>query len=145
MTSGIDLRYVDDSVRPQDDLFRHVNGRWLDEAEIPEDKARYSEFIRLREQAEKEVHAIIERVAASSPAPGTDEQKIADRSSRMDLIKNADGSVDIYMGPDAPEGKEANWIPTVPDKAWFPYFRLYSPKQAFMDRSWVLPDIEKAE
>jgi hypothetical protein len=63
----------------------------------------------------------------------------------MDLIKNADGSVDIYMGPEAPKGKEANWIPTVPDKAWFPYFRLYSPKQAFLDRTWVLPDIEKAK
>ncbi len=72
------------------------------------------------------------------------EQKIADRSSRMDLIKNTDGSVDIYMGPDAPKGKEKNWIPTVEGKAWFPYFRLYSPKQAFLDRIWVLPDIEKA-
>ena len=72
------------------------------------------------------------------------EQKIADRSSRMDLIKNTDGSVDIYMGPDAPKGKEKNWIPTVPGKAWFPYFRLYSPKKAFLDRTWVLPDIEKA-
>jgi hypothetical protein len=71
-------------------------------------------------------------------------QKIADRSSRMDLIKNKDGSVDIYMGPDAPKGKEKNWIPTVPGKAWFPYFRLYSPKKAFLDRTWVLPDIEKA-
>ena len=70
-------------------------------------------------------------------------QEIADRSSRMDLIKNKDGSVDIYMGPDAPKGKEKNWIPTVAGKAWFPYFRLYSPKQAFMDRSWVLPDIER--
>jgi len=72
------------------------------------------------------------------------EQKIADRSSRMDLIKNTDGSVDIYMGPDAPKGKEKNWIPTVAGKAWFPYFRLYSPKKAFLDRTWVLPDIEKA-
>jgi hypothetical protein len=43
-----------------------------------------------------------------------------------------DGSVDIYMGPDAPTGKEKNWIPTVPGKAWFPYFRLYSPKKAFL-------------
>jgi hypothetical protein len=51
--------------------------------------------------------------------------------------------VDIYMGPDAPKGKEKNWIPTVPGKAWFPYFRLYSPKKAFLDRTWVLPDIEK--
>jgi hypothetical protein len=72
-------------------------------------------------------------------------QKIADRSSRMDLIKNKDGSVDIYMGPDAPKGKEQNWIPTVAGKAWFPYFRLYSPKQAFLARTWVLPDIQKAD
>jgi hypothetical protein len=48
------------------------------------------------------------------------------------------------MGPDALKGKEKNWIPTVPGKAWFPYFRLYSPKKAFLDRTWVLPDIEKA-
>jgi hypothetical protein len=72
-------------------------------------------------------------------------QEIADRSSRMDLIKNKDGSVDIYIGPDAPKGKERNWIPTVKGKAWFPYFRLYSPKKAFMDRTWVLPDIEKVK
>jgi len=71
-------------------------------------------------------------------------QKRADRSSRMDLIENKDGSVDIYMGPKTPKGKENNWIPTVAGKAWFPYFRLYSPKQAFLDRTWVLPDIEKA-
>jgi hypothetical protein len=71
-------------------------------------------------------------------------QKIADRSSRMDLIKNKDGSIDIYIGPDAPKGKEKNWIPTVKGKAWFPYFRLYSPKKAFLDKTWILPDIEKA-
>jgi hypothetical protein len=72
-------------------------------------------------------------------------QKIADRSSRMDLIKNKDGSVDIYLGPDAPKWKEKNWIPTVAGKAWFPYFRLYSTKKAFLDRTWVLPDIEKVK
>jgi hypothetical protein len=71
--------------------------------------------------------------------------EIADRSSRMDLAMNADGSVDIYIGPDKPEGiKARNWIPTEPGRAWFPYFRLYSPKQAFLDRTWILPDIEKA-
>lgn len=63
------------------------------------------------------------------------EQKIADRSSRMDILKNQDGSIDIYIGPSAPAGKERNWIPTVPGKAWFPYFRLYSPKKAFLDRT----------
>ncbi|MCP3877674.1 MAG: DUF1254 domain-containing protein [Sulfitobacter sp.] len=72
--------------------------------------------------------------------------EIADRSSRMDLAMNADGSVDIYFGPDKPAGDKArNWIPTEAGRAWFPYFRLYSPKQAFLDRTWILPDIEKAK
>ncbi len=71
------------------------------------------------------------------------EQEIADRSSRMDLLVNEDGSIDLYFGPDAPAGKEQNWIPTVAGKAWFPYFRFYSPTQAFLEKSWVLPDIEK--
>jgi putative endopeptidase len=76
--SGIDLRYVDESVRPQDDLFRHVNGRWLEQAEIPADKARYGEFMRLRDEAEHHLRAIVERVAAGSWESGSDEQKIAD-------------------------------------------------------------------
>ena len=70
-------------------------------------------------------------------------QKRADRSSRMDLLKNDDGTVDIYFGPTVPEGKDQNWIPTNPDESWFPYFRLYGPLEAYFDRSWVLPDIEK--
>ena len=41
-------------------------------------------------------------------------EKTADRSSRMDLVKNADGSVDLYVGPTAPPGFEKNWIPTIP-------------------------------
>jgi hypothetical protein len=74
------------------------------------------------------------------------ETKQADRSSRMDLLLNGDGSVDLYIGPNKPAGDKAkNWIQTMPGKAWFPYFRLYSPKQAFLDKSWVLPDIEKTK
>jgi hypothetical protein len=70
--------------------------------------------------------------------------EIADRSSRMELAMNPDGSVKIYFGPDKPAGdKVKNWIPTEAGRAWFPYFRLYSPKKAFLDRTWVLPDIEK--
>ena len=72
--------------------------------------------------------------------------EIADRSSRMDLATNPDDSLDIYFGPDKPEGtKVKNWIPTEPGRAWFPYFRFYSPKQAFLDKTWVLPDIEKVK
>jgi hypothetical protein len=71
------------------------------------------------------------------------EQKIADRSSRMDLRKNDDGSVDIHCGPTAPAGFEKNWIPTVPGKNWFAFFRFYEPTEAYFDRSWPLPDFEQ--
>ena len=67
-----------------------------------------------------------------------------DRSSRdKQIVKNDDGSVDLYFGPTAPAGKpESNWIKTLPGKGWFTYFRLYGPTQPYFDRSWVLPDIE---
>jgi hypothetical protein len=69
-----------------------------------------------------------------------------DRSSRDDIVKNADGSVDLYFGPSAPVGKpKSNWIQTLPGKGWFSYFRLYGPTQAYFDRSWVLPDIERVK
>jgi len=65
-----------------------------------------------------------------------------DRSSRDDIVKNPDGSVDLYFGPTPPKGKpEKNWIKTLPGKGWFTYFRLYGPKQAYFDKKWVLPDI----
>ena len=73
------------------------------------------------------------------------DQKVADRSSRMDLKKNGDGSVDIYAGPTAPRGSEANWIPTVPGKSWFAYFRLYEPMASYFDRSWPLGDFERID
>src|SRR5262249_8795254 len=44
---------------------------------------------------------------------------------------------------DGPPGKESNWVQTVTDKFWFPYFRLSAPTQAYFDRIWPLPDIEK--
>jgi len=69
--------------------------------------------------------------------------KIADRSSRMDLKKNADGSVDIYCGPSSPPGFEKNWIPTVPGRNWFAYFRFYQPTETYFDRSWPLGDFEQ--
>jgi len=66
-----------------------------------------------------------------------------DRSSRDDIVKNADGSVDLYFGPAAPAGKPAqNWIKTLPGRGWFTYFRLYGPTQPYFDRTWVLSDIK---
>lgn len=68
---------------------------------------------------------------------------IADKSSRQDLLKNADGSVDIHVGPDAPAGKEKNWIPSGPGKAWFALFRLYGPLQPYFDGKFALPDFQQ--
>jgi hypothetical protein len=69
--------------------------------------------------------------------------QISDRSSRMDLLKNADGSVDVYVGPTAPKGFEKNWVPSDRNQAWFAYFRLYGPTEAYFNRTWVLTDFEK--
>jgi hypothetical protein len=59
------------------------------------------------------------------------------------LQKNADGSVDIYFGPSAPAGKEANWVPTNPSGQFEVLFRLYGPEKAYADKTWKLPDIER--
>lgn len=68
--------------------------------------------------------------------------EIAGRSSHDKLQANADGSVDLYFGPEAPEGKESNWVKTLPGKGWFAYFRAYSPTEAFFDKTWKLGDLE---
>lgn len=76
LASGIHTDELDPTIRPQDDLFRHVNGKWIDRTEIPSDKARYGSFYVLAEEAEKAVRDII--VEAQEAAPGTEERKFGD-------------------------------------------------------------------
>jgi putative endopeptidase len=76
LPSGIHREELDPAVRPQDDLFRHVNGKWIDRTEIPSDKARYGSFHALAEDAEKAVREII--VEAQGSAVGTEERKFGD-------------------------------------------------------------------
>ncbi|MCU1588210.1 MAG: pepO [Frankiales bacterium] len=71
-------RDFDESIRPQDDLFGHVNGAWVKTVEIPEDRAGYGSFDILRDAAEVNVRTIIESAAKSGAAQGSDEQKIGD-------------------------------------------------------------------
>ncbi len=71
----------------------------------------------------------------------TDQQK-AGLSSLGDLKKNADGSIELYFGPEAPQGMESNWIKTIPEQGWFVMFRLYAPLEPLFDGSWKLPDLE---
>ena len=68
LTSGIDLAELDPAIRPQDDLYRHVNGRWIERTDIPADKARYGSFAVLAENAEEAVRDII--TGTEAPAPG---------------------------------------------------------------------------
>ncbi|BBY06599.1 M13 family metallopeptidase [Mycobacterium noviomagense] len=76
--SGIDLTNVDAGIRPQDDLFGHVNGRWLAEYDIPPDRAVDGAFRSLFDRAEAQVRDLIAETAAAAAAPGTDEQRIGD-------------------------------------------------------------------
>jgi putative endopeptidase len=73
MQPGLDLAALDKQIRPQDDLFRHVNGSWMRETEIPSDKAVYGSFHMLNDDAELAVREIIEQ-AAASPEPGVSQQ-----------------------------------------------------------------------
>jgi hypothetical protein len=81
---------------------------------------------------DRETHALIRNAlwpSRSSQTPG--------------LQKNPDGSVDIYFGPKAPQGKESNWVPTNAGGGFETLFRLYGPDKAFAEKTWKLPDIEK--
>jgi hypothetical protein len=72
----------------------------------------------------------------------TDQPLPSKNTSRDELVVNADGSIDLYFGPEAPAGKEANWIQTVPGKGWFCLLRLYSPTEAWFEQTWRPGDIE---
>lgn len=71
--SGIDLSYLDPGARPQDDLFGHVNGRWLTDYDIPADRATDGAFRLLADRAEEQVRDLI--TTASGPV-GSDAQRI---------------------------------------------------------------------
>src|SRR6185312_11416910 len=79
LVSGLDLSGYDRSVRPQDDLFRFVNGQWLRTTAIPPDRSNYGAFTSLDDQAQADLRALIEE-AASAPQreQGSDAQKVGD-------------------------------------------------------------------
>jgi len=52
-----------------------------------------------------------------------------------------DGSYVLWFAPTAPEGKDSNWIPTLPGKSWWPLLRLYGPLEPWFDMTWQLPEI----
>ncbi len=79
LASGIDQAGFDKAVRPQDDLFRAVNGTWLKETAIPADRSDYGVFAILAEKAENDLREIIESCAAAKDnVPGSERQKVGD-------------------------------------------------------------------
>jgi predicted metalloendopeptidase len=78
-STGIALEYIETSVRPQDDFFSHLNGKWLTNTAIPADKSSWGAFDILDENIRAQLRAIIEAAAADpAKAPGTDAQRIGD-------------------------------------------------------------------
>jgi predicted metalloendopeptidase len=88
LSSGIDLQYVDDSVRAQDDFYRHLNGKWLDTFEIPADKPGYSSFTKIYDETQVQLHDLVDEASKASAAAGTNQQKVGDMyNSYMDEAK----------------------------------------------------------
>jgi hypothetical protein len=79
--------------------------------------------------------------AAVLSAVQTSTNKAA-HSSYDKLKANADGSIDLYFGPQTPAGLESNWIQTVPGTGFYPMFRFYGLKGGVFDGTLKLPDLE---
>jgi hypothetical protein len=58
------------------------------------------------------------------------------------FVKNEDGSFDVYFAPEAPKGKEANWLQTVPNKSWFIILRMYGPLEPWIEKTWRPGEVE---
>jgi len=94
LKSGIDISQLDESIRPGDDFFAYVNGKWVAATEMPADRSRYGTFDILRDESEEDVRAIVEMSASGDFAKGSDEQKVGDLyKSYLDMeTRNARGT-----------------------------------------------------
>ncbi len=91
LSAGIEKNNFDSAVRPQDDLFRHVNGGWLKTVEIPADKSNYGSFTKLADDAQANLKTIIEEADAADAPVGSEKQKVGDFfRSWMDEAKLAE-------------------------------------------------------
>ncbi|WP_063046885.1 M13 family metallopeptidase [Nocardia pseudovaccinii] len=84
--TGVDMRGEDPTIRPQDDLFRYVNGGWLRDYQLPPDKSSYTTFDEVGDRVEQQLRAIIDGI--HDPQAGTAEQQIRDLyDARVDLAE----------------------------------------------------------
>ncbi|GAB3621711.1 M13 family metallopeptidase [Glutamicibacter endophyticus] len=108
------LQHRDDTIRPQDDLYRHANGKWFESATIPGDQGIYGSFMELRDEAEKAVHDIIEDCVKQAEAGSTDAkvQRIANlygsfMNEEVIEARGADPVIEYLQAIDAVEDVES--------------------------------------
>jgi len=79
LRSGIDLQYVDSSVRPQDDAYQYLNGKWLRTFQLPPDKGAVGSFTAIEDGTEEQLRSIVESLDQATPVDGdADARKLAD-------------------------------------------------------------------
>jgi hypothetical protein len=81
---------------------------------------------------DRATHALIRNLPRASRA-----------SNSAGVLKNSDGSTEVFFGPQAPAGRDANWVPTSASGKFEVLFRFYGPEKPLFDKTWLLPDIEK--
>jgi hypothetical protein len=119
-------------------MYRDSNGEWLDGGQT------YRLHVPPNPPAKQFWSVVVyDTVTRSFVENDTKNAEIGSRTKG--LVANDDGSVDLYFGPTAPKGREANWVQTAPGKAWFAYFRFYGPLEGFLEAKWSLPDIERVK
>jgi predicted metalloendopeptidase len=78
LASGVDLQYVDDKVRAQDNFYQHINGKWLAGTEIPADKGGYDTFNVLEDESKEQLRGIVEKLQGNPDPADPDQRKIGD-------------------------------------------------------------------
>src|SRR3712207_3538077 len=97
--SGIDTSALDPAIRPQDDLYQHVNGRWIAQHEIPADRAMDGAFRALHDRAEEHVREIVEDAAAQAAGTGSaSNPEATDGPDGTDGASSANGTVEAQIG-----------------------------------------------
>src|SRR5258708_17159402 len=75
--TGLDRTGMNAAIRPQDDLFAAMNGKWLDDTAIPPDKAEYGALNQLRDRSDERIKALIEEMSAGTPVQGSASAQVA--------------------------------------------------------------------
>src|SRR5216684_5517532 len=74
LQSGVDLQYVDHSIRPQDDLYRYLNGKWLDGFQLPADKGSYGSFTYVDDLTQEQLRTIVDGLTQTQTQTQTQAQ-----------------------------------------------------------------------